>query len=72
MPDTTGPTGAPFSPSARVADPVQEAEAALKAYRQAGDEAARRRAGEALERAVKKLRQHRQPGAGTGNGASNQ
>jgi len=37
-------------------DPVQEAEAALKALREARDPEAKRRAAEALEKAVKKLR----------------
>jgi RNA polymerase sigma factor (sigma-70 family) len=38
-------------------DPVQEAEAALKALREAKDPEARRRAADALEQAVKKLRE---------------
>jgi RNA polymerase sigma factor (sigma-70 family) len=48
-------------PHARISDPIREAEAALKAFGEAKDDAARQRAGEALERAVKKLRQHRRP-----------
>jgi len=47
-----------FDTSSSVAvDPVQEAEAALKGLREAKEPEARRRAAEALEKAVKKLRE---------------
>jgi hypothetical protein len=47
-------------------DPLQEAEAALKALREAGDTEAQRKAADALEKALKKLReqQKKQEGAG--------
>jgi RNA polymerase sigma factor (sigma-70 family) len=45
------------SSSSVTADPVQEAEAALKALREAKSPEARKRAAEALEKAVKKLRE---------------
>jgi hypothetical protein len=38
-------------------DPVQEVEAALKAFREARDKEAKRRAADALEKALKKLRE---------------
>jgi hypothetical protein len=44
-----------------VADPVQQAEAALKALREAKDPEGKRRATEALERAVQKLKQQAKP-----------
>jgi hypothetical protein len=43
------------------ADPTQEAEAALKALREAKDEPAKRRAADDLDKAVKKLRQQLKP-----------
>jgi hypothetical protein len=46
----------PRKEQAKAPDPVQEAEAALKALREARDPEAKRRAAEALEKAVKKLR----------------
>jgi hypothetical protein len=75
LPTTTpalGPGGAaPVAPALRplapggvtgvTPDPVGEVEAALKALRQARDPESRRRATDALEKAVKKLRSH-QPG----------
>jgi RNA polymerase sigma factor (sigma-70 family) len=42
---------------AKPADPLKEAEAALKALRQARDDAAKRRAADALEKATKQLRE---------------
>jgi hypothetical protein len=42
---------------AKPADPLKEAEAALKALREARDDAAKRRAAEALEKAIKQLRE---------------
>jgi hypothetical protein len=53
-------TGAP----GRNADPVQEAESALKALREAKDQEGRRRATEALEKALEKLKQQTKPEAG--------
>jgi RNA polymerase sigma factor (sigma-70 family) len=47
-------------PNARRPDPAQQAEAALKALREAKDNAARQRAVDALERALRRLRE--QPG----------
>jgi hypothetical protein len=41
----------------RKSDPAQEAEAALKAFREARDKEAKRRAADALEKALKKLRE---------------
>jgi RNA polymerase sigma factor (sigma-70 family) len=57
------PTG-PGTPGGLVADPVQEAESALKALREAKDPEGRRRATEALERALQKLKQQTKPQAG--------
>jgi hypothetical protein len=56
-----------------VPDPVQEVEAALKALREAKDPAARRRAADALEQAVKKLKEQPQkkPEKPSNNGAGN-
>jgi len=50
----------------RTTDPVQEAESALKALREARDEEGKRRATDALERALEKLKQQAKPGAGPG------
>jgi hypothetical protein len=49
-------------PAPNVPDPAQQVEAALKAFREARDPEAKRRAADALEQAAKKLReQPRQP-----------
>jgi RNA polymerase sigma factor (sigma-70 family) len=45
----------------RESDPAQQAEAALKAFREARDKEAKRRAMEALDKAMKKLRGQMQP-----------
>ncbi len=52
-----GPGGMGASPSMVQPDALQEAEAAIKAIRQAKDEESRRRATEGLEQALEKLRQ---------------
>jgi RNA polymerase sigma factor (sigma-70 family) len=53
--DSRPPAGALAPP-----DPVREAEAALRRLREARDDAARRRAADALERALRRLRQRSQ------------
>jgi RNA polymerase sigma factor (sigma-70 family) len=55
----TGGSGA--SPSRTQPDPVQEAEAALKALREAKDPESQRRGTEALEKALEKLKQQTKP-----------
>jgi hypothetical protein len=45
----------------RTADPLQEAEAALKALREAKDKDARQQATERLEKALQKLKQQQPP-----------
>jgi hypothetical protein len=52
----TAPLSAPSEP-ARASDPLKEVEAALKALREARDNAAKKRAAEALEKATKRLRE---------------
>jgi RNA polymerase sigma factor (sigma-70 family) len=55
-------TGLRLTPAQlRAADPTHELEAVLKAFRKAGDDAARRHAAEQLEAALKKLRQQLEP-----------
>jgi hypothetical protein len=52
---TSSALGSP--PTAGTSDPVKEAEAAVKALREAKDKEGQRRAAEALEKAMKKLRE---------------
>jgi hypothetical protein len=66
MPTTGGLGGKAGAPPSRTqADPVQEAEAAVKSLRQAKDDESRRRATEALEKALEKLKH--QPQGQQGN-----
>jgi RNA polymerase sigma factor (sigma-70 family) len=64
MPPAGGP-GAP--PSMKGPDPVQEADAALKALRQAKDDESKRRATEALEKALERLKHEPKPQQGQNN-----
>jgi hypothetical protein len=45
----------------RADDPLAQAEAALRAIREASDTEARRRAADALEKALKRLKEREQP-----------
>src|SRR5262249_50046416 len=51
------PSAGPRNTLAKPADPLKEAEAALKALRETRDPAARKRAAEALEQATRRLRE---------------
>jgi hypothetical protein len=55
-----GPPGGAMR-GAAPADPVREAESALKALREARDEEAKRRATRALERALQRLKEREKP-----------